>query len=355
MRRCRSLLIVPLLLIACAQAPEPVVVPAVFHWSNDRYLEWNEVGSMRSHRIQRLYHKVLDIDRDPVHGPSPVASVGVPYEWKTYRERSGPWTDSVELVPCVYITNRTFFDLGNAEVDAFTDKLLRKLRMELPEQVEGVLLDCDWSARTKDGFFRVVQRMNDSLEVPVISTIRLHQLAHPGKTGVPPADRGLLMPYNVGQVDRRGTENSIFDRATAEPYFGHGDYPLPLDIGLPAFSWGVQFRKGRFLGLLSEELLQDALQRGLLRGETRGRMQVVQEDNEHRPELHLGDEVRVEQTTPALIREAAQLASTAVNSDTVAVVFFELGTRTFQELTPAFTDSTYRTFGTIRAHHVIAP
>jgi hypothetical protein len=88
-----------------------------------------------------------------------------------------------------------------------------------------------------------VRILNDSIDVPLTATIRLHQYAQPGKTGVPPADRGMLMPYNVGKIAEPGDVNSIFDEATAEPYFrGTKHYPLPLDIGLPAFAWGVQFR-----------------------------------------------------------------------------------------------------------------
>jgi hypothetical protein len=102
------------------------------------------------------------------------------------------------------------------------------------------MLDCDWSAKTKAKFFRLTRIMNDSLDVPLTATIRLHQYANPKGTGVPPADRGMLMPYNVGQITAQGDGNSIFDLSIAEPYFtSSSPYPLPLDIGLPAFSWGV--------------------------------------------------------------------------------------------------------------------
>ena len=178
--------------------------------------------------------------------------------------------------------------------------------------------------------------MNDSLDVPMTATIRLHQYAQPARTGVPPADRGMLMPYNVGQVTAPGDGNSIFDLATAEPYFANArPYPLPLDIGLPAFSWGVQFRNGAFVGVLQDQQVQDALSLGLLSGETNGTLQVTQENNEHMPELHLGDVVRVERMTPEVIAQVAQLARTAVNSDTLAVAYFELGTGTFQKMTKA--------------------
>jgi hypothetical protein len=262
---------------------------------------------------------------------------------------AGGYPGHVDLVPSVYITNNTFLRIDDAGTDQLAHNLLKKLRMECPATIHGVMLDCDWTDRTKSRFFQLARIINDSLDVPVIATIRLHQYAHPGKTGVPPADRGMLMPYNIGQVNKSGPVNSIFDRDAAKPYFRKGSYPLPLDIALPAFSWGAQFRKGRFIGLLQEDLLDDALRRGLLSDERHGVMQVTREDNDHRPELHLGDEVRVERITPELIRQAAELARTAANSDTLAVVFFELGSPTFQRLRPTFVDSTFRAFGTVRA------
>ncbi len=352
----RGLWAVVICMMAGCSSPEPpVVVPAAFRWKNDRNLSETEREVVIGDSIQRVYHKLLDIGWNPANGAHPVSVVPVPYEWRNYRRVEGEWTSYVELVPCIYIANNTFLQIDDDEADRLAANLLRKLRMECPATIHGVMLDCDWTDRTKDRFFRLTRIMNDSLDVPLTATIRLHQYAHPGKTGVPPADRGMLMPYNIGKVDKPGPVNSIFDCDAAAPYFRRKGYPLPLDIALPAFSWGAQFRKGRFIGLLQEDLLDDALQRGLLTGERYGLMQVTREDNEHRPELHLGDEVRVERMTPELIRQAAELARTAVHSGAVAVTFFELGSPTFQRLPPTFLDSTFRAFGTIRPPLIITP
>ncbi|MBK8338743.1 MAG: hypothetical protein IPK99_01410 [Flavobacteriales bacterium] len=114
-----------------------------------------------------------------------------------------PGPTKVELVPCIYITNATFLKIGDAEVEQLATNLLRKLRLECPDKIHGVMLDCDWTAKTKARFFRLTRIVNDNLDVPLTATIRLHQYAQPTKTGVPPADRGMLMPYNVGQIARR--------------------------------------------------------------------------------------------------------------------------------------------------------
>ena len=328
---------------------EVTVIPSVFRWRNGHGLAGEEHQAMERNGVQRVYFKLLDIGWNPANGAHPVSSVAVPYEWRDYSREGGPWTDKVEFVPCIYITNTTFEKLDATGTEELVHNLLRKLRMECPVKLHGVLLDCDWTPSTKDRFFQLTRSMNDSLRVPLITTIRLHQYADPGKTGVPPADRGMLMVYNVGRLQDRGHVNSIFDEPSATPYFAHAKpYPLPLDVALPAFSWGAQFRKGRFQGILQEEQVDEALRRGLLHDPKDGLMQVIMEDNENLPDLHLGDEVRMERITPEHITEAAQLARHAVNCDTVAIAFFEVGAHSFQELDTMFVAGVHRSFGAVR-------
>jgi hypothetical protein len=331
------------------EPPDPVVIPSAFRWKNSPWLEGSEEQTVTRNGIQRVYHKLLDIDWNPANGAHPVSFVPIPYQWRNYGHKRGNWTEQVELIPCIYITNNTFLKIGDAEVDELAHNLLRKLRKECPPTIQGVMLDCDWSAKTQARFFRLTRIMNDSLEVPLTATIRLHQYANPKGTGVPPADRGMLMPYNVGQITAPGDGNSIFDLAVAEPYFtSTKPYPLPLDIGLPAFSWGVQFRNGKFMGILQDAQVQTAFDHGMLSGETHGTLQVTKENNNAMPQLHLGDVIRVERMTPEVIAQVAQLARKAVNSDTLSVAYFEVGTGTFQRMDQAQVKVGYDAFGRMR-------
>jgi hypothetical protein len=69
--------------------------------------------------------------------------------------------------------------------------------------------------------------------------------------GIPPVDRGLLMCYNVGNVQQLTTKNAILDAEIVKQYLKGKTYPIKLDIGLPIFSWAAWYRGNEFKGIVS--------------------------------------------------------------------------------------------------------
>lgn len=126
-----ALLLLSVALAAFLPGPvDPVVIPAVFRWKNNHWLEDGEELAVTRNGIQRVYHKLLDIDWNPANGAHPVSIVRVPYQWRSYSGEDNYWAGKVELVPCIYITNQTFLKISDAEVDELAHNLLRKLRMD---------------------------------------------------------------------------------------------------------------------------------------------------------------------------------------------------------------------------------
>src|SRR5690606_32452956 len=107
-----------------------------------------------------------------------------------------------------------------------------------------------------DAFFLFLKKIKERLPagVRLSATIRLHQYKFPDKTGVPPVERGMLMFYNTGDIENPEAGNSIFQTDDARKYLvgAPENYPLPLDLALPVFSWALVFRDGELWKIIPE-------------------------------------------------------------------------------------------------------
>ena len=210
-----------------------------------------EISALETHHVHTLYVRFFDVDTPEEKGqPLPL---GV--------------TDSLErlpeqlaVIPVVFITNRTFLRMQHdTEAVQLANKILKKItgmRSAFPE----LQIDCDWSEKTKDRYFILLQSLKKQLPQGTIlsATIRLHQAKYPLRTGIPPADRGMLMFYNMGKIQNPKAPNSIFDAATAAAYTPYlRSYALPLDAALPVFRWYIHYRNGSIRGLITKKQLPE--------------------------------------------------------------------------------------------------
>jgi hypothetical protein len=90
-------------------------------------------------------------------------------------------------------------------------------------------------------------------EKQITVTLRLWQYKYRTKAGIPPAERCLLMCYNMQMANEYDAENSIGSLDELEKYIIEKKYPLQLDIAFPVFSWAILFRNQRFIGFLGED------------------------------------------------------------------------------------------------------
>ncbi|HYH01747.1 MAG TPA: hypothetical protein VEC37_01465, partial [Bacillota bacterium] len=123
---------------------------------------------------------------------------------------------------------------------------------------------CDWTEQTETKYFNLLSHLKQKLNRQTIlsATIRLHQIKYRNRTGVPPVSRGALMFYNLNHPGTPGVKNAILDLDVGRQYLDHlQEYPLPLDVALPVYSWGVLFQGKNYLGLINnltkKELQQD--------------------------------------------------------------------------------------------------
>lgn len=294
-----------LFLLSCTRPREREVHPAFYHWQTRLELSSGERAIAGSLGAGRLYVKFFDIDWDEAFGePAPLAEVQlVPAAYT-----------GLEVVPAVFITNRTLEQLpmeSAARLAAnIIDNIFSLAEADSSLHLREIQLDCDWTAGTREVYFQLLRLMGEKLEAQGISlsaTIRLHQLRYPERTGVPPVKRGMLMFYNMGSLEDWAEPNSILNLEKAEPYLqGFADYPLPLDLALPLFHWGVLYREGRMIRLINnlEERELDDRARFQLLGP--GRYQLLQGTFLEGHYLYEGDLIRLESVGPGLLQQAAR-------------------------------------------------
>jgi len=219
--------------------------PAFYYWKT----RWSPLPellrALSDAGAGRLYLRFFDV-KAGVGGPHPVAPLAM----------DGPLPEAVDVVPVVFFSNAVF-ERSN-DMGALAEKVWMKVERMSERQgirFRQLQVDCDWTDGTRVRFFAFVaalRKLSSRRGVALSATIRLHQIKYRRRTGVPPVDRGMLMFYNVGRIEAAGPRNSIYNDADAAKYASSiADYPLPLDVALPVFSWAVHSRGGRVVGLLA--------------------------------------------------------------------------------------------------------
>lgn len=316
-------LILSLFIAACTRPGEREVRPAFYHWQTRLELSAGERALVDSLGVGRLYVKFFDVDWDAAFGePAPLAEVQL-----------APGTYAgLEIVPAVFITNRTLERLPASGLEALagnmSDKLFSLAEADSSLHIKEVQLDCDWTAGTREAYFQLLRLLEERLAprgISLSATIRLHQLRYPERTGVPPVERGMLMFYNMGSLDDWEEPNSILNLVKAEPYLeGLGAYPLRLDLALPLFRWGVLYREGRMIRLLNNldaGQLSDSSRFRLL---GKGRYQVLQGAFLDGHYLYEGDLIRLEAIAPQLLQQAARRLRSLPWGDEMNLAFYHL-------------------------------
>ncbi len=309
------------LFIFSSCTPEPTQIePAFYHWQTELNIDSTEQGYLKALDARRLYVKFFDVAWNEANNEAtPQASLELVGEWPDY-----------EIVPTVFITNQTMLELPATQRAALADRVLQKIKELWPglEPVE-IQLDCDWTERSREAYFQLLELVRERLPLTtkLSVTLRLHQYRYPEQTGIPPADRAMLMFYNMGDLTDWQESNSILNLEKAKPYLQTtAAYPLPLDFALPIFNWGVLFRKGKMIklmpGLTAKALLDiDAIP---LEQEGGHRFEITKSTYLEGYYLYRGDQLRLETIRPQQLEAAAQLLRDHATGEKAYLSFYHL-------------------------------
>jgi len=240
--------------ISCTREINKQTEYSFYYWKTTFSNEIKAADFIQSQRVNHFYIHYFDIDWDPnLYQPVPVAEMNGFIN-------SVPFT-SVHFTPVIYITNNCLDMMDNHWCDSLPNKIRNKIifitnRLQqanpsVKTGIDEIQIDCDWTERTKEKYFRFLKNFKQRYPDKIISaTVRLYPYKYYEKAGVPPVDKGLLMCYNLTNIKDVKTANSIFDIKDLKQYLITKKYPLPLDIALPVFSWYAWFSQGEFKGIV---------------------------------------------------------------------------------------------------------
>lgn len=334
---------------------KPAEVNKGFYFWRTASMQTEEQQFLRQQKVRQLYTRLMDVDWNEVQGAIPVSETDVE---SIYRQLNHYDSLNIQVVPVIFITNKTFERINQDEIPLLATRIVRRclpgfdstdnayesrnyLSLYNPRHRPAeIQFDCDWTAKTAPAFFKFLQEVKTLLpDSTVISaTIRLHQYKYFSKTGVPPVDRGMLMLYNISDPKKYSPVNSIFDAQQAKAYFTNNKkYPLPLDIALPSWSWCIVYRNKEFYQIENGLNEADLKQLSFLKPRGNHFYTVTQDTVFRNLFLRPGDEIKAEGTDAASLQQAAKLAQAAVNSDRYTVTFFDLSYKDIKQ----FPDETF--------------
>jgi hypothetical protein len=314
---------------ACQQPTQSTktAIPAFYTWKT-RFTpgEW-ENNTLQTWGAQRLYVKYADIDWREGRGAVPVSSTQL--DWAGL-------DSSIQIVPVFFIVHRVFEQLSAEASHTLAQRLLERVRTQSPvgKALPEIQIDCDWTNSTRDAYFRFLEYLRAEIililgeNTRLSATIRLHQVKYREKTGVPPVDQGLLMLYNFDRPSNATVKNSILDIETANSYLKNTPpYPLPLDVALPLFAWGLHFRGNDFQGFLHDFRNKDATKADFLTRIEQNIYRVNKDTSCLDAYFRPGDWIRLESAEPAALAKVWQLAQGLMSNNRCYLVFFDLNTQ----------------------------
>ncbi|SEN46379.1 hypothetical protein SAMN04488505_110219 [Chitinophaga rupis] len=307
------------LFCCCLACTKPRPITRAFYFWKQRYQpDSTELNTLNTLRMQRLYVKMFDVTlAADKHTAVPVARL----------DQRSPFPAGIQVIPTVFIVNDVWKQVN---ADTLARQVAQLLAQTSPQQAGEVQIDCDWTRNSKTAYFAFLQalRRQPFMQGKQLSvTIRLHQVKFLATSGAPPADKGLLMCYNMGNLRQYGDHNSILNMNDLESYAGNkriAHYPLSLDLALPLFRWSVLFRHRSYAGLLRNLEENDFSNHRIFSKNGEQLYTVLKDTIVKGYPLHAGEEVRYETCPPALLWDAARYLAKQRQHYNPVVIFYHL-------------------------------
>lgn len=319
-----------ILFFSCSTKEEKKVISkAVYHWKSSYQPSEKAKETVTKLNLNKTYIRFFDIDFNKE------INQAIPKGMVKFKD-----SPKGNLVPVVYITNRTFKSLNQEETTTLATKTASKIKSIASAHsltFSEIQLDSDWTETTQAKYFHFLKKLKGEFEekIKLTCTLRLHQVKFREKTGVPPVDRVALMLYNVGDWTNIQTKNSLFDPTIIDQYiYRLPEYPLPVDIALPIYQQAIVFRNNRFHTYFKNVSKLDLKRHFNTKPGENGNLLICQENCEFQNQsFRKGDVFRHEKVDFKTLNKVKKAILQRVRNKDVQILLFHLDHKSLDNFT----------------------
>ncbi|MDP8033959.1 hypothetical protein QJU43_05795 [Pasteurella atlantica] len=304
-----------LCLSACKQESHPY---SFYYWRTNLTLNNAEHQALQN-ADDKLYVRYFDVDKRAGKFQA-LASVVKQQSFVTDKR----------IVPVVFITNRTFLYITDKELNQLAQKIADTIEKKSQRfglhTADEIQIDCDWTAGTRDDYFKFLQILQKITGKEISITLRLHQVKFKDNTGVPPVNKVFLMCYSTSSPLKNSDKNSILDVALLKNYLKNiDDYPIEnITVALPIYSWGIvtnHLGKHKLINALNKQSLENKNFKKLGNNE----VEVLQDNFYFGFFLNKGFRIKVEEISPQQLQQVVDFLNKKIGK--YDIIYYHLDSR----------------------------
>lgn len=307
------LLLILISLASCSKEKNNGIQMSFYYWKTHFSLSDLEQSFIKENKIDKMYVRYFDValKNNKAIPVSAITFDSIP--------------KNLKIVPVIYIKNEVVLNVS-VDLNELSDQMLKYIaQINEKHNIDATELqfDCDWSLKSKDRFFALIEMIKQKATYNLSATIRLHQIKYQEKTGIPNVDRGVLMYYNMGTI-AGDSLNSIYDRNIAKKYINAlENYPLELDIALPIYSWAIHLRKDKPINLISRIRANQLDSLKEFKKITTNKYLVAETNTHFGNFFKEGDVLKIESIKPKQIEEMISDLSSKMNKIPKEIIFYD--------------------------------
>lgn len=253
MMRILKILFIFFLIVSCSKEKNHPYT--FYYWKTQLSLDKVEKKALDQCTVPYLYTRFFDVNK--VGGKfQPIAVISKDKSFQTDKE----------IVPTVFITNPSFLNITDNEIHflakSINDLIQKKIKEYNLKTNNEIQIDCDWTAGTRDDYFKFLNELKKISGKNITCTLRLHQVKDKKAMGIPPVQTVYLMCYSTSSPLETSDKNSILDVNILKSYLSKlEDYPIKqIEVALPIYSWGIvtnHLGKHKLINALSKKDLEN--------------------------------------------------------------------------------------------------